>query len=189
MKKSFILASTLFLATLVQADYYVGLNYLTGSGTQSIEYDTYYSNEDIDIDSSGVALKFGFSNSLSRFEISYFSVDVEDDDGGDATFNGLDFDWIRPFDVHPMAKPFISLGFGYHQWDGFEGVDITGDSRDRMAFSLNIGAGALYKIEMFELEAGYKYKYYIWEDVDYTYYTRSDSTSLGNFYAGVNFHF
>lgn len=185
MKKSFILASTLFLATLVQADYYVGLNYLTGSGTHTAEKNN--NSIDVDVDSSGYGLKLGFGSDISRVELTYTSMDVEYKSSTD-TFYGIDIDWVKPFDVHPLAKPFISLGLGWHQWKDYE-VLGAGEIRDRGAVALNIGVGALYKIQMFELEAGYKYKYYLWEDLTDYLNDYSDSTSLGNFYAGVNYHF
>lgn len=166
--------------------WYIGFGMLNGSGKHTQELSTGYKIEG-DIDSKATQIKIGKDNGVGRVEFTYTANEL-DEDGYKSDFNGIDIDFGRKF-TDNTVKPYLSVGFGFHAWDGFKGTTSNGSVRDRQAVSFNYGLGALYQVSMFEIEAAYKGKYYAWEDIEYATYTREDSTHVSGLYLGLNLRF
>lgn len=199
MKKSLIslaVASVIATSALAEGEstsnssIYFGVGTFSGTANHTITqtYSSGTTNEfEDDYDADGILFKIGSNSGSSRFEVSYTSMDREDE-----TFSGLDLDWVKPFGSSNL-KPYLTLGFGYAQWEDYEVIDSSGDTRERAAFTLNYGVGLLYSLGMVELDVAYKGKNYYWEDLEgtsgSTSYTLESETNFGGLYAGVNFHF
>lgn len=186
----FIISSFTFVNAQESRGWYLGAGLLTGSGTHANEQTNDLSNN-VTATTSGTTFKLGFDDINARTEISYTSIDLTNDsDSSDtANFYGFDLDTVRLFSDKGL-KPYLTVGLGYHYWDGFSAVNSSGDTVERSAITLNYGIGALYLLtKNIELDVSYKGKYYMWQDVEYTTYTLSSTTTLMNLSLGLNFRF
>lgn len=161
---------------------YVGFGTMSGSGTVDVEVENTFSSTtfegDLD-DSSFTEIKIGKQNGDSKFEIAYTMSDL---DGTDAT--GVDFNSLRQF-TDFSVKPQLLFGLGVHSVDN---AGATGD--DLTAISLNYGIGVTYKISMVELEAGYKGKYFVFEQEEFTNGTTVNTTAhINGLFIGANIRF
>jgi len=206
IKESLVTLGLLCASTNAVAanQFYIGAGAIAGSGTHIGTYENTYGNTlgeyETDIDTSGYSVKIGKDNGSSRVELSYTNIDVEfsgsptapwwlQNVNGTQTMYGLDLDFVKPFGSSRL-KPFITLGAGYHIWkDNVYRVAGTTDTQDLQALSLNAGAGIIYSLGRVELEAAYKYKYYMWQDIEAGTDTISQDTTISGLYVGVNFRF
>ncbi|MDV7105824.1 hypothetical protein R3X26_15575 [Vibrio sp. TH_r3] len=151
-------------------------------------------SEDIDIDSKGFALQFGFKTGSSKTLTTYFEYRNENFDEGiyDYENNALHYFSIGLFKEFPQENnisPYIrgSLGLGFMEIDETAYTDDTAN-----AFGGKIGAGlAFYPASSIKIYGGVDLQYRIWSPIDTgTYYgdLDIDETSL-MFGAGVSYLF
>lgn len=190
MRKVFGVLAVLLACINAQGikEYYIGVDYAMGSGEYTYESDSsksLYSTEH----TVGAVKIGGILEDDNRLELSFNSVDVVVDGLADKSLSGIDVNYIITDNRNEAAlMPFLTIGGGYYVWEDTGALFVSGE--DLVGAGFNIGIGALIPIgSSLEIEATYRYKGIVWQEIDVsgTIYTPSDSMSL--FYVGAKFIF
>lgn len=191
MKKIAIaMGVTALVATVSQAEIFVGVDMINGdSMTYSIENDYYSETVEAKSDISGYKIKLGVGDpKSSTFDIYYASL--EDDYDTEISEFGING---RPyFNIANNFRLYGQLGLGFGQMD-LEGGYYSEDSRSYLNLHGGVGVSYLFA-DRVELNLGYDYKVQVWQDIEYSsFYAESMTESMtatgGGVYFGVSYYF
>lgn len=187
MKKLILLVSfTILSITAVRADFYIGGASLSGSG--DMEISSGGSGVTLDHDTSGNLFRFGSVISREgRVEFSVSSISFDYDVGGSDDISGFDIDYLWTFG-EDRFHPVLGLGFGFYDLEDTAAAFVSNEDLSGVAF--NFTAGLLFDLnENIELEASFRGKSIVWQDISALGQIIETRSSFSNFGLGINLKF
>lgn len=172
---------------------YVGVEYFLGESSYDVSFsDPRIVSQSTDLDQDGFKVKFGAKlPSDIRIQGYFKNEKLEDTDN---RVYGLGAEFLKVFELNSKLLPFIKGGAGY-DWTELETDGWAYMEEDTLyAYSLKVGAGAMYKLtDTVELVGGLDLQYRKWQDIDvyygYRFATIEQNDTSKALYAGINFHF
>jgi len=172
---------------------YVGVEYFNGESSYDVSFsDPRIVSQSTDLDQDGFKVNFGAKLPSNIRIQGYFRN--EKLEGSDNRIYGLGAEFLKVFEVNSKLMPFIKGGAGYDWTDLETEPGFYLDEDTIYAYSLKIGAGAMYKLtDTVELVGGLDLQYRKWQDIDvyygYRFATIEQDDTSKTLFAGVNFHF
>jgi len=201
MKKSLCLAGLLLAGNLYGAsssseDFYVGLGFYKGSGTETNEWsNSRLSDTKVDYDSKAFPLSIGMITSNNdRVELSYINADIDTDEGRSFDIRGLDLNYDFTLESLKFDKflPYVGVGLGIYKFQDSGSIYNIKDNKDLKGVALNANLGLLYLVSQnIEFEAVYQFKKINWQELE----SEDDNSKLQideethGIYIGFNYKF
>lgn len=214
MTKKLVMVSLLLAGTSVFAaetsdagKWFVGIGMTKGSGMDtfseslSVPSQNYFSSDSYDsnYDTTSVPVTIGYiTNSNNRAKLSFQTITVKADGGGEGKLKGMDFDfdWTIESIQNDKILPYVGIGIGSYTF--VDSGELFSDNEDLVGASFNFNAGILYQANKnLELEIGYKHKTIQSEErtetgtyLGRTYTQTVDmQEQISSLYLGVNYKF